>query len=64
METKIIKIMAERNIRQVELARATRIDKSRICCYANGAAFPSAVTLARLARALGCKPAELQEVAK
>ena len=61
METKLKKMMAEKGVRQVDLARATRIDKSRICCYANGASFPCAKTLERLARALNCTSSELRE---
>ena len=64
MPTKIRRMMESKGLRQVDLARTTRIDISRLNGYVNGSRFPSALTLARLARALGCKPAELQEVAQ
>lgn len=61
MKTKIREEMERRSIRQRDLASRTRIDKSRISSYVNGVAFPNAKTLARIARALGCKPNALQD---
>ena len=53
--------MDRKGIRQVDLARRTRIDSSRINRYVTGCCFPSAKTIARLARALGCKSADIRE---
>jgi len=61
--TKLKTMLVRRGKSQADLARATRIDDYRISRYANGNANPSPATLARLAKALDCKPDELVEVA-
>ena len=62
--TKIKEMLTRKRISQAQAARASGIDDYRMSRYALGNAHPNEKTLARLARALGCKPAELQEVAK
>ena len=64
MDTRLKEMMKKMGVRQVDLARLARIDATRINRYVTGCAFPNEKTLARLARALGCKPSELQEVAQ
>ena len=60
--TKLKEMLARKGKTQAQLARATGIDDYRISRYALGNAHHNEKTLARLAQALGCKPAELQEV--
>ena len=62
--TKIKAAMLQKGLTQSDLARQSGVNVWSLNRFVTGAARPSAATLARLAQALGCKPAELQEVAQ
>ena len=56
---KVYKLMLAKGMNQSELARAAGLERNRISAYVRGVAFPTGLSLTKLAGALGVKPGEL-----
>ena len=54
-------LLTRKGLTQAEISRRTGIDTYRVSRYVNRCANPSPSTLAKFAKALGVKPAELVE---
>lgn len=56
---KVYKLMLAKGMNQSELARAAGLERNRISSYVRGVAFPTGLSLTKLAQALGVKPNDL-----
>lgn len=56
---RVYKLMLAKNMNQSDLARVAGLERNRVSAYVRGVSFPTGLSLAKLAGALGVKPNEL-----